>query len=152
METHVFLSGAVVGLIAGAISGIVTDIFMLVSVYAGGFHSLGPGIQFWPSPSFYLSVTTPFLVIPVLLELVVGVLSGLVFSIFHQSAADHVAVRRGLKYGLALPLPFIFLGVWLLRYYLDPLHLAIYYVLGVVLPVLLFGLLLVRIWNWNWGI
>jgi hypothetical protein len=151
VDKYVLASGAVLGLIAGAISGIVFYIFMgFVYLFVSPWLST-PGEKGFPPPSLPPLNWAWFQVVLVLLELCFGVLPGLVFSYFHQSADDPVQIRRGFKYGVTHPLPYIFFGVLLARY-VDPFYVTVYYIAALTVPVLLFGLLLVWMWNLNWGV
>ncbi len=142
-------SGAVVGLIAGAISGSGYGAFMLFFVFAGGL-SMPAAETLFPPPPVAPKVGAPLPVICLLLGLCIGVLLGSVFSYFHQSTDDHVPIRHGFKYGVVLAVLYTAIGVQVVPWYLNLFHLAIFYASTLVMPTLLFGLFLVWIWNWNW--
>jgi hypothetical protein len=83
--------------------------------------------------------------------LFLGAILGLIFSHFHRSVKDHVQVRRGFKYGAVLSLPYLAVGVAVFLY-LDTLRIVALFAISLVLPVFVFGSLLVLFWNWKWKI
>jgi len=140
MERGDLASGATLGLIAGAISTFLVDAFIYYFVF--------PGITY-PPLSFFINGTA-LLVFVALLNLLVSFVSGMVFSDSRQSLHLHVPIRQGFKYAIAQPLPYIYMGV-ALSPYLNPVYLTVYYVAVFVLPIFLFGLVLVLAWNSKWG-
>jgi hypothetical protein len=134
-------SGVVLGLVAGAISAFLVDTLIYYFVF--------PGITYPPLSQFWVNWTLLLLFIT-LLNLLIGLVSSAFFSDSHQSLHSHVPIRQGFKYGIAQPLPYIYMGL-ALSGYLNPFYLTVYYVAVLVLPIFLFGLVLVLAWNMKLG-
>jgi hypothetical protein len=134
------LSGFACGMIAGALEGIF--VFRALPWFPQGAAYRGPMI-----PTI-VDLGVEWLIA---WGLLLGAILGLIFCHFHPSVKDHVQVRRGFKYGAVLSLPYLAVGVTLYPY-LDTLHIVVLFAISLVLPVFLFGSLLVLIWNWKWKI
>jgi hypothetical protein len=146
MRKYVLESGIMLGLLAGVITGFLVDAFVYFFVFPGLTIPIVTGN---PPPLMAPINWMGLLGILWWFELCVGGLPGIVFAYFHQSTDDPAPLRGGFKYGVVLPLPYVFFGVPLGRF-LDLFYLMVYYVGAVALPVFLFGPFLVWMWNRNW--
>jgi len=147
MDRDVLAAGVVDGLISGLICGSAISAFMFIFIFGGQSGFVPVSEQGYMHP--YVMLATPFLLWPVQLGVLFGVVLGLIFSYFNRTVEDAVQLRWGFVYGIVLALPCVASGL-LLAPYVDLFHIAIFYGSALIFPVFLFGSLLVWIWNWNW--
>jgi hypothetical protein len=150
MDEDIWPVGVVDGVISGLACGMVAVILEGILVFRG-FLWFAPGggqaYRGWMIPAI-VGLGIQWLIWS---GLFLGAMLGLIFCHFHPSVKDHVQVGRGFKYGVVLSLPYLAVGV-AFSPYLDTLHIVILFAISLVLPVFLFGSLLVLIWNWKWKI
>jgi hypothetical protein len=145
MENHVSLYGAGAGFLAAFMSGSLSYFFMLVLVFGTGSWMQPPA-----GPPFPAWIANPalYLLIPGIANLFLGAGFGLAFS-NGESTMERVSIGRGIKYSLVQPVIYLIMGM-LLVHVLNPLHLAIWYITSLTLPVIFYSMSLVSIWNWHW--
>nr|MDO8097713.1 hypothetical protein [Candidatus Njordarchaeota archaeon] len=150
MNEDIWPVGVVDGVLSGFACGTTVAVFDGIFVFSGL-----PWFAQWGNPAYRPPMIPAIVGLGVewliATGLLLGAILGLIFCHFHPSVKDHVQVRRGFKYGAVLSLPYLAVGVKLMRY-LDTLRIVVLFAISLGFPVFLFGSLLVLIWNWKWEI